>query len=83
MEQIKLTQTQTLSSVDSVAAESLDDPVSAPAAIDERVIADEVLGVQQGYHKGVKPIVKGKRKAPNTSYSTITFGSMQSQVAED
>ena len=45
MEQIKLNQTQPLSSAGSMADESPDGLASAPTAIDERVIADEVLEV--------------------------------------
>ena len=74
MEQIKLTQTQTLSSAGSVARKSLDGPASAPTTIDEWVIVDEVLGVQRGHHKSVERIVKGKKKMPNTYYLTIAFG---------
>ena len=49
-------------------SESLDSPASALTAIDERVIADDVLGVRRGHRKGVERIVKGKKKAPDTSY---------------
>ena len=83
MEQIRLTQTQEISLTSNVAGESSDGPTSALAAIDERVIADEVLGVLREHCKGVEPIVKGKRKVSDTFYSTITFGSEQSQVVED
>ena len=78
MKQIKITQTQALSLV----GESVDGLASAPAAIDERVITDEVLGVLQGHRKGVGRIVKGKKKAPETFYSTLSSGS-QSQVIEE
>ena len=75
MEQIKLTQTHVLFSVGSVAGESADGLASAPTAINERVIADELLGVRQGDHKGVGRIVKGKKKVSETSYSTLASGS--------
>ena len=83
IEQIKFLQTQEFSSASNVAGESSDGPVSTPTTIDEKVIADEVLRVQRGHYKGVGCIVKGKRKALDTSYSTIASGSEQSQVAED
>ena len=67
MEQIKLTQTQTFSSISSVIGESIDSPASVPAAIDERLISDKVLGVQQRHLKGNGHIVKGKRKVSETS----------------
>ena len=47
MEQIKLPQTQALSSASSVVSRSVDSPATAPTAIDERLITDEVLGVRQ------------------------------------
>ena len=54
MEEIRLSQTQTPSSAGSTAGqESLDDPISVPATIDERVIADQVLGVRRGHRNGV------------------------------
>ena len=68
MEQIKLTQTQALSSIGSVAGESPDGLASVPPVIDEQVIAVKVLGVRRGHHKGVRCIVKGKKKASNISY---------------
>ena len=46
MEQIKLTQTQALSSASNVIEESPNGPTLALAAIDKRVIAEEVLGVR-------------------------------------
>ena len=64
-------------------SESSNGPASAPAIIDERVIADEVLGVRRGHYKGVGRIIKGKKKAPNTSYSIVASASEQSQVAKD
>ena len=70
MEHIKLTQTHALSLACSAVCESTDDLASAPAAIHERLIADEVLGVQSGHHKGIRRIVKGKGNASATSYST-------------
>ena len=79
MEQIKLTQTQALSSASSIAGESADDPASTPVAIDDRVIADKVLGVWRGHRKGVGHIVEGKRKMPKTSYLTLASGLSQSQ----
>ena len=66
-----------------MAGESSDGPALASAATNEWVIADEVLGVQLGHRKGAERIVKSKRKAPNTSYSTVASGSEQSHVAED
>ena len=71
MEQIKLTQTQTLSSVGSAVSGSLNSPASAPAYIDERLIADEVLGVRREQCKCVRRIVKGKDKA-SSSFSTLS-----------
>ena len=82
MEEIKLTQTQTLSSVFSSVGESADDLTLEPVVIDERLIADEVLDVRQGHRKSVGRIVKGKEKASVTSYSTLSSGS-QSQAAEE
>ena len=49
--------------------------------MDERVIADEVLGVRRGHHKDVKRIIKDKRKASETFYATLSYRS-QSQAAE-
>ena len=67
MEEIRSSQIQPPSSVGSTTGhESSDDPVSALVAIDERVIANQVLGVWQGHYKGVRSIIKGRRKAPNT-----------------
>ena len=71
MEHIKLIQTQTLSLASSVAGESPDSPASVSAAIDEWVNVDEVLGVWREHRKGVGSIVKGKKNAPNTSYSIV------------
>ena len=49
IKEIRSSQTQAPSLAGSAAGhESSDDPVSAPAAIDERVIADQVLGVRRG-----------------------------------
>ena len=53
MEDIRLTQTQPPSSVGSAAGESSDGSVLAPASIDERVIAGQLLGVWRGHRKGV------------------------------
>ena len=83
IEKIKFTQTQTLSSASSAVGESSDGLALASAAIDERVIADEVLGVRRGYRKSVGRIGKGKRKVLETSYSTLAYGSLQSQAAEE
>ena len=75
MEEIRLSQSQPLSSAGSAAGhESSDDLVSAPAAIDEQVIADQVLGVRKGHRKGIEHIIKGRRKASDTSYSSVTAG---------
>ena len=74
MEQIKLTQTQALSSASSADCGSLDSSASAPAYIDERLIADEVLGVRRGHRTGVGRIMKGKGKASSSS-STVSSGS--------
>ena len=83
IEEIRWSQTQTPSSVGSTADhKSSDDPVSTPAAIDERVIADQVLRVRRGHSKGVGRIIKGRRKAPDTpSSSTATGLSEQSAQA--
>ena len=62
IEQIRLTQTQVLSSVGSVVCESSDDLASASIAINERVITDKVLGVRRGHHNGVGRIVKSIKK---------------------
>ena len=83
MEYIKLTQTQALSSTGSVVGESPNGLASEPTTIDERVIADEVLGVCWGHRKGVERIVKGKKKVLGTSYSTVASGLTQSQVTND
>ena len=83
MEHIRLTQTQTLSSTSNVAGESSDSPTLELAAIYEWVIVDEVLKIQQGHCKGIRHIIKGKKKAPNTFYSPVTYGSKQSQVDEN
>ena len=85
MEEIRLSQTQIPSSASSAAGyESLDDSVSAPAVIDERVITDQVLGVQRRQRKVVGCIIKGRRKAPDTlsSSATIGFSEQSGQVAE-
>ena len=75
MAEIRLSQTQTPSSAGSTAGhESSDDPVSAPAAIDERVIADQVLGVRRGHRIGVGNIIKGRRKTLHTSSSSTATG---------
>ena len=66
-----------------MAGESSNCLASAPVAINERVIADKVLGVRRGHLKGVGRIIKGKRKAPDTSYSTTAFGLEQCQVVEE
>ena len=85
MDEIRLSQTQPPSSTSNAVGESSDDPVLMLAAIDERVIANQVLGVWRGHRKGVGRIIKGKRKAPDTSYSIIAFGSSEqtSQVTEN
>ena len=72
MEQIKLTRAQILSSVGSAASGSLDSLALAPAYIDERLIANEILGVRRRHCKGVGQIVKRKGKA---SSSSSTFSS--------
>ena len=82
MEQIKLTHTHALSSTDSIVGESVYSPASALVAIDERLITDEVLGVQWGYRKGVRCIVKDKGKVFTSSYLTLSSGS-QSQATEE
>ena len=66
-----------------MAGESSDSPASVSAAIDELVIAEKVLGVRRGHRKGVRRIVKGKKKVLDTSYSIAASGSEQSQAAED
>ena len=85
MEEIRSSQTQPSSSASSAAREPLDDSVSAPAAIDERVIADQVLGVRRGYRKGVGRIIKGRRKASDISCSSVAAGLLEqsSQAVED
>ena len=85
MEEIRLSQTQPPLLVGSAAGESSDGPISAPTPIDEWVIANQVLGVWRGHHKDVGCIIKVKRKAPETSYSTVMTGlsEQSSQVAED
>ena len=45
MEHIKLTQTQTFSTAGSAISGSTNNQTSMPAAIDERLIIDEILGV--------------------------------------
>ena len=61
MEEIRSSQTQPLSSASSTAGhESLDDPVSALPAIDERVIVDQVHRVWRGHRKGVERIIKDR-----------------------
>ena len=85
MAEIRLSQTQTPSLAGSTAGhESSDDPVSTPAAIDERVIVDYVLRVRRGHCKGVGHIIKGRRKALDTSSSLATTGlsEQSAQVAE-
>ena len=75
MEEIRSSQTQPPSSVGSAAGhESSDDLVSVSAAIDERVIAVEVLRVRRGHRKGVKRIIKGKRKAFDAPSSSVATG---------
>ena len=81
MEQIKLIKIQSLSSAGSAVGASADSPASASAAIDKRLIADEVLGVRRGHRKGLGRIVKGKGKTSSTSYLTLSSRS-QSQAAE-
>ena len=83
MEQIKLTQTQAPFSASSVVGEFSGCSASAPIVVDERVISDKLLRVRRGHYKGVGRIIKGKRKASNTSNSTVAFGSKQYQVAKD
>ena len=86
MEEIRLSQTQTPSSSSStVGQESSDNPISAPAIIDERVIADQVLGVRRGHYKGVGWIIKGRRKASDTPSSLATTGlsEQSAQAAEE
>ena len=72
MEQNKLTQTQTFSLAGSIVGASTDSSTSAPAPTDERLIADEILGVRRGHRKGVGRIVKGKGKASVTSYLILS-----------
>ena len=75
MEEIRSSQTQPPSSACSAAShESSDDPVSAPTTIDERVIANQVLGVRRGHCKGVRRIIKGRKKASDTPSSSIVTG---------
>ena len=54
--------------------ESSDDLVSAPAAIDERVITNQVLGVWRGHCKSVGRIIKGRKKALDTASSSTATG---------
>ena len=54
MEQITLSQTHAFSSTGSVASGSSDSPASALTCIDDKLIADEVLGVWQGHRKIVR-----------------------------
>ena len=83
MEKIRLSQTQTPSSTGSAAShESSNDLVSASATIDKHVIVDQVLGVRQGHRKGVRCIIKGRRKAPDTSSSSTVTG-LSEQSAQD
>ena len=72
MEQIKLTQTQTLSSAGSAVSGFVDSSASTPTIIDERLITDEVLGVRRGHCKGVGRIVKRKGRASSTPYLTLS-----------
>ena len=74
MDEIRSSQTQPPSSAGSGTRESLDDLVSTSTAINERVIADQVLRVRRGHRKGVERIIKGKKKAPDTSCSSIATG---------
>ena len=75
MKEIRLSQTQTPSSAGStVGHKSSDDPVSAPTAIDERVIADQVREVRREHRKGVGLIIKGRRKEPDTPSSLTATG---------
>ena len=83
MEEIRSSQTETSLSAGSVAGhEFSDDLVSAPSTINEHVITDQVLRVRRGYRKGVRRIIKGRRKAPDTpSLSAATGLSEQSAQA--
>ena len=86
MEEIRSSQIQPPSLAGSAAShESSDDLASALATIDEQVIADQVLGVLRGHHKGVGLIIKGRRKTPDTpSLLAATGLSEQStQAAEE
>ena len=85
MEEIRLSQTQPFSLTGSATGESSDTPILALAATNELVIADQVLGIRREHRKDVGCIIKGKRKALDTSYSTVTTGLLEqsSQVAED
>ena len=74
MKEIRLSQAQPPSSAGSAMSESSDSLVSALAATDEQVIADQVIRVRGGHFKGVGCIIKGKKKAPDTSYSTVVIG---------
>ena len=79
MEQIKLTQTQVIFPDGSAASGFSDSLASAPAYIDERLIADEVLRVRRRHRKGVGWIVKGKG---NASSNSLTFSSRSQSQAE-
>ena len=80
MEQIKLTQTQTLSSASMLLVDHQIVLFQHANCISERLIADEVLGVRRRYRKGVGRSVKGKWKS-STSSLTFSFGS-QSQAEQ-
>ena len=86
MEEIRSSQTQPPSSAGSAAChKSSDDSASAPTTINERVIANQVLGVRRGHRKGVRHIIKGRRNAPDTFCSSVATGlsEQSSQAAED
>ena len=74
MEEIRSSQTQLASSAVSAASESSKGIVLAPTIINERVIANQFLGVRRGHRKGFGRIIKGKRKAPDTSCLIVATG---------
>ena len=52
----------------------------ALTAINERVIADQVLGVWREHRKGVGRIIKGRRKASDTPSSSAATGLSEQSV---
>ena len=81
MEEIRLSQTHPPSSASSATSESSDCLVSMLVAIDEQVIADQVLRVRREHCKGLGCIIKDKRKEPDTSYLMLRLGHRNSRLS--